>query len=166
MFGRTEKTQETLLVNLKDAIDLAKNITKIAPDSDYKLVFKYLCQTLKTGEAIASEAKPSTGHASLKNVSQPPPAIIPPSQPASVRLRQQPLPPTSIQTQQTQSQAGIIVDFGKKSTLKKHPSKEKKHIFSKKKKHPFCKQKALLEQKKALSKHYFINKKQQESTYN
>ena len=26
--------------------------------------------------------------------------------------------------------AGIIVDFGTKSTLKKRPSKEKKHIFS------------------------------------
>ena len=68
-----------MLDNLKDAIDLAKDIIKMAPDSDYKLACKYLCQTLKTGEAIASEAKPSTGHASLKNVSQPPPAIIPPS---------------------------------------------------------------------------------------
>ena len=28
--------------------------------------------------------------------------------------------------------SGIVVDFGKKSTLEKHPSKEKKHIFSKK----------------------------------
>ena len=28
---------------------------------------------------------------------------------------------------------GIIVDFGKKALLKKHPSKEKKHIFSQKK---------------------------------
>ena len=47
-----------------------------------------------------------------------------------------------------------------KSTLKKHLSKEKKrHIFSQKQ-HPFHKQKALLEQKKVLSKHYFINKKQ------
>ena len=48
-----------------------------------------------------------------------------------------------------------------------HPSKGKKSTFlAKKKKHPFRKQKALLEQKEALSKHYFINKKQQESTYN
>ena len=93
-----KKTQETLLDNLKDAIDLAKDIIKMTPDSDYKLAFKYLCQALKTGEAIASEAKPSTGHASLKNVSQPPPAIIPPSQPAPVRLRHQPLPPASTQT--------------------------------------------------------------------
>ena len=40
-----------------------------------------------------------------------------------------------------------------KSTFlaKKHPFKKKKHIWSR---------------KKALSKHYFINKKQQESTYN
>ena len=49
----------------------------MAPDSDYKLAFKYLCQTLKTGEAIASEAKPSTGHASLKNVSQLPASPFP-----------------------------------------------------------------------------------------
>ena len=37
-----------------------------------------------------------------------------------------------------------------KKHLKKHPSKEKKH--------PFCKQKALLEQKKTLSKHYLLTK--------
>ena len=41
---------------------------------------------------------------------------------------------------------GIVVDFGKKNTLKKRPSKEKKHIFSKKT--PTLPQKALLEQKK------------------
>ena len=46
----------------------------------------------------------------------------------------------------------------KKNTEKKHPSKEKKqHIFSKKNP-PFHKQKALLEQKKALSKHYLLTK--------
>ena len=55
------------------------------------------------------------------------------------------------------------MDFGKKSTLKKHPFKEKKAQLAKK--GPIS-QKALLEQKKALSKDYFINKKQQESTYN
>ena len=31
--------------------------------------------------------------------------------------------------------AGIIVDFGKKSTRRKHPSTEKKYIFSKKSTH-------------------------------
>ena len=49
----------------------------------------------------------------------------------------------------------------KKSTLKKHPSKEKKTPLSQKKK-----KKHFWSRKKALSKHYFINKKQQESTYN
>ena len=54
--------------------------------------------------------------------------------------------------------AGIIVDFGKKKALKKSTlPREKKHIFSKIK-HPFHKQKALLEQKKALSKHYLLTK--------
>ena len=51
----------------------------------------------------------------------------------------------------------------KKKTLKKSTPPKKKHIFLAKK-HPFHKQKALLERKKALSKHYFINEKQQEST--
>ena len=59
--------------------------------------------------------------------------------------------------------AGIVVDFGKK-TLKKSALPRKKSTFLAKKS-PIS-QKALLEQKKALSKHYFINKKQQESTYN
>ena len=99
-----KKTQDTLLDNLKDAIDLAKDIIKMTPDPNYKLAFKYLCQSLKTGEAIASEAKPSTGHASLKNVSQAPPAIIAPSQSAPVRLRQPPLPPAKTQTQASESQ--------------------------------------------------------------
>ena len=60
---------------------------------------------------------------------------------------------------------GIVVDFGKKKALKKSTlPKKNKHIFGKKNIH-FTK-KALLEQKKALTKHYFINKTQQESTYN
>ena len=55
--------------------------------------------------------------------------------------------------------AGIVVDFGKKKKhLKKAPFQGKLSTFLAKK--------ALFEQKKALSKHYFINKKQQESTYN
>ena len=60
--------------------------------------------------------------------------------------------------------AGIVVDFGKISTLKKQPSKEKKHIFSKKKAPIFAK--STFGAEKILSKHYFINKKHQESTYN
>ena len=44
--------------------------------------------------------------------------------------------------------AGIVVDFGKRSTEKKRPPNEKKYIFSKKSTH-FTKKKALLEQKKS-----------------
>ena len=47
----------------------------------------------------------------------------------------------------------------KKKHLKKAPFQGgKRHIFSKKKKHPFHKQKALLEQKKTLIKHYLLTK--------
>ena len=63
-----------------------------------------------------------------------------------------------------ESIAGIVVNFGKKKHFKKVPFQGKKSTFLAKKA-PLS-QKALLEQKKALSKHYFINKKQQESTYN
>ena len=45
--------------------------------------------------------------------------------------------------------AGIIVDSGKKSTLTKHPSKEKKHILSKKK-HPFHKKRTFEAEKRHL----------------
>ena len=69
----------------------------------------------------------------------------------------------SLQSIQLIYASGIIVDFGKKSTLKKHPSKEKKVHF-KAKKAPILQKKG--SRKKTLSKHYFINKKQQESTYN
>ena len=62
--------------------------------------------------------------------------------------------------------AGIVVDFcqkkKKKNTSKKHP--RKKSTFLAKSTH-FTK-KLFWSRKKALSKHYFINKRQQESTYN
>ena len=49
----------------------------------------------------------------------------------------------------TLTNAGIVVDFGKKSTLKKYPSKEKKHIFSKKSTH-FANKKHFWSRKKQL----------------
>ena len=63
------------------------------------------------------------------------------------------------------SSTGIIVDFGKKKHLKKHPSKEKKYICSKKGTH-FAKKKSTFGAEKRTSKHYLSNKKQQKSTYN
>ena len=60
---------------------------------------------------------------------------------------------------------GIVVDLGKKkSILKKAPFQEKKSTFLAKKITNFANKKHFWSKKKVLSKHYFINKKQQEST--
>ena len=54
-----------------------------------------------------------------------------------------------------------------KKHLKKAPFHGKKSTFlGKKKEAPISQKKHFWSRKKALSKHYFINKKQQESTYN
>ena len=83
-----------------------------------------MCQSLKSGEAIASEAKPSTGHASLKNVSQAPPAIAP-SQPAPVRLRQPPFPPAKTLTQASESHSEKRKASAEEGST---PKKQKVHV--------------------------------------
>ena len=57
------------------------------------------------------------------------------------------------------------MDFGKKKSLTKAPFQGKKSTFLAKKA-PISQTKSFLGQKKALSKHYCINKMQQEITYN
>ena len=54
----------------------------------------------------------------------------------------------------------------KKALKKSALPRKKKHIFSKEKAPILPKKSTFEAEKKTLSKHYFINKKQQESTYN
>ena len=93
--AEVKKTQETLLDNLKDNIDLTKDIIKMFPDSNYKQAFKYISETLKAAESIAVEAKSATGEASLAHLCETPPAIIPLAQHSQVCLRHRFPAPTS-----------------------------------------------------------------------